>query len=112
MYEVMRYSECGALEGAFAAAWWAKPKWVESRSLKSVGASATSDRDDDEAFARKLKTEIEGDIDVAGPDLAGCLTDLGLIEEYRLYFRRVVHGLGEPYFVCARSPLRLAVGHG
>jgi hypothetical protein len=92
----------GALEGAFAAAWRVKPKWVESRSLKSVGPNATPDGDDEKAFARKLKTKIEGDIDVAWPALAGWLTDLGLIEEYRLYFRPFVHGLGKPYFVGAR----------
>ncbi len=51
-----------------------------------------------EALVRKLKTEVEGDIDVAGPDLAGRLTDLGLIDEYRLYFRPFVLGRGKPYF--------------
>ncbi|MGH8335262.1 MAG: hypothetical protein ACRETL_00225 [Gammaproteobacteria bacterium] len=40
---------------------------------------------------RRLKTEVEGDIEVAGPDLAGSLTDLGLVDEYRLYFRTFVH---------------------
>jgi len=112
MYEVMRYwdedrSEWTALERDFAAAWRALPKWVVSRSLKSVGANATLVGDDFEAFARKLKAEIEGDIDVAGPALAGSLTDLGLIDEYRLYFRPFVLGGGKPYFTGARPPLRL-----
>jgi dihydrofolate reductase len=51
--------------------------------------------------------EVEGDIDVAGPELAGSLTDLGLIDEYRLYFRPFVLGRGKPYFAGARPPLRL-----
>ncbi|MGH6741722.1 MAG: dihydrofolate reductase family protein, partial [Bradyrhizobium sp.] len=34
-------------------------------------------------------------------------TDLGLIDEYQLYFRPFVLGGGKPYFVGARPPLRL-----
>jgi riboflavin biosynthesis pyrimidine reductase len=56
---------------------------------------------------RRLKADVEGDIDVAGPELAGSLTDLGLIDEYRLYFRPFVLGRGKPYFAAARPPLRL-----
>jgi dihydrofolate reductase len=112
VYEIMRYwdqdrEEWDAAEHDFAAAWRAQPKWVASRSLKSVGANASLIGDDIEAFARRLKAEIEGEIDVAGPALAGSLTDLGLIDEYRLYFRPLVLGGGKPYFVGARPPLRL-----
>ena len=46
VYEVMRYwdedqTEWGAEERDFAAAWRRQPKWVVSRSLKSVGPNAT-----------------------------------------------------------------------
>jgi dihydrofolate reductase len=99
--------EWGALKHDFAAAWRARPKWVASRSLKSVGANATLIGDDLEAFVRGLKAKVEGDIEVAGPDLAGSLTDLGLIDEYHLYFRPFVLGRGKPYFARARPPLRL-----
>jgi hypothetical protein len=49
MYEVMRYwdedhPEWGVAEHDFAAAWRAQPKWVVSRSLKSVGPNATLSR--------------------------------------------------------------------
>jgi dihydrofolate reductase len=112
MYEVMRYwdddgPDWGPLEHAFAAAWRAQPKWVVSRSLKSVGANATLVAHDAEAFVRKLKAEIDGDIDVAGPGLAGHLTACALIDEYRLYFRPFVLGSGKPYFAGPRPPLRL-----
>jgi len=112
MYDVMRYwdedlPEWGAVEHDFAAAWRTKPKWVTSRSLKSVGANATLIADDVEAFVRGLKADVDGDIGVAGPDLAGSLTDFGLIDEYRLYFRPVVLGRGKPYFARTRPPLRL-----
>ena len=107
IYEMMRYwdedrPEWDAIEHDFAAAWRAQPKWVASRSLKSVGANATLVGDDLEAFVRKLKAEVDGEIDVAGPDLAGCLTELGLIDEYRLYFRPFV--LGRRQAVLRRRP--------
>jgi dihydrofolate reductase len=112
MYEVMRYwdedrPEWDAGDHNFAALWRAQPKWVVSRSLKSVGPNATLVGNDVEAFVRKLKAEVDGEIDVAGPELAGSLTDLGLIDEYRLYFRPFVLGRGKPYFAGARPPLRL-----
>jgi dihydrofolate reductase len=112
MYEVMRYwdedrPEWGEAGRSFAAVWRAQPKWVASRSLKSVGPNATLVADDVEAFVRRLKAEVDGEIDVAGPELAGSLTDLGLIDEYRLYFRPFVLGRGKPYFAGSRPPLRL-----
>ena len=111
-YEVMRYwdedrPEWGDVERDFAVAWRAQPKWVASRSLKSVGANATLVGDDIQAFVRRLKAEVEDEIAVAGPELAASLTDLGLIDEYRLYVRPFVLGRGIPYFAGARPPLRL-----
>src|SRR6187397_3556421 len=95
MYEVMRYwdddhPEWDAEERAFASAWRTQPKWVVSRSLKSVGPNATLVQDDVEAVIRGLKAQLVGEVQVGGPDLARSLTDLGLIDEYRLYFRPVV----------------------
>jgi dihydrofolate reductase len=80
---------------------------VVSRTLKSVGPKATLVSRDVEAFVRRLKAEVEGVIDVAGPELAGSLTEHGLIDEYQLYFRPFVLGAGKPYFAGARPPLRL-----
>src|SRR5258708_36454436 len=95
------------VEHDFAAVWRAQPKWVVSRSLKSVGTNATLVAGDVEAFVRRLKAEVEGEIDVAGPELAGGLTDLGLIDEYRLYLRPLVLGRRKPFFSRPRPPLRL-----
>src|SRR5215472_13048519 len=55
VYEVMRYwdedhPEWDADEHEFAAAWRRQPKWIVSRSLKSVGPNATL---------------VEGDLDTA-----------------------------------------------
>jgi dihydrofolate reductase len=112
MYEMMRYwdeyqPDWDAAEHEFAAAWRTQPKWVASRTLKSVGANATLVGDDLGAFVRRLKAEVAGDIAVSGPDLAASLTELGLIDEYQLYFRPFVLGSGKPYFAGARTPLRL-----
>ena len=63
MYEVMRYwdedrSEWGAEERDFAAAWRSQPKWVVSRSLKSVGPNATLVDDDIEGGAVAISVGI------------------------------------------------------
>ena len=112
MYEVMRYwdedlTEWGAEERDFAVAWRSQPKWVVSRSLKSVGPNATLVEDDIETAIRGLKARHVGEIDVAGPELAQSLTDFGLIDEYRLYLHPVVLGRGKPFFAGPRPPLRL-----
>jgi dihydrofolate reductase len=112
MYEVMRYwdedhSDWDAAERDYAAVWRSQPKWVVSRSLKSVGPNATLVTDDVEAVIRGLKAQLAGEIEVGGPDLARSLTDLGLIDEYRLYFSPVVLGRGKPFFAGPRPPLRL-----
>lgn len=112
IYEVMQYWDedqagWGEPERAFAEAWRRQPKWVVSRSLKSVGPNATLVADDVGAVVRRLKAELDGEIDLAGPELARSLTDLGLIDEYRLYVHPVVIGSGKPYFAGPRPPLRL-----
>jgi dihydrofolate reductase len=112
MYEIMRYwdddhPEWNADEQAFAAAWRNQPKWVVSRSLKSLGPNARLVEDDLEGAIRKLKAEREGEIEVAGPALAHSLTALGLIDEYRIYLHPVVLGHGKSYFAGPRPPLRL-----
>ncbi|ANB16223.1 dihydrofolate reductase family protein [Dokdonella koreensis] len=112
MYEVMRYwdddhPEWGADEQAFAAAWRNQPKWVVSRSLKSVGPNASLVGDDLEGAIRAMKAGRDGEIEVAGPNLARSLTELGLIDEYRIYLHPVVLGQGTPYFAGPRPPLRL-----
>ncbi len=110
MYEVMRYwdedqPDWEAVEHDFAAAWRAKPKWIVSRSLKSVGANATLVGDDVEAFVRRLKETVDGEIDVGGPNLAHSLRPL--IDEYHLYLRPFLLGGGKPFFAGALPPLHL-----
>lgn len=112
MYEIMRYWDdeqpgWNADERAFAAAWRRQPKWVVSRTLASVGPNAQLIRNDLEQAIRTLKDQHDGEIEVAGPDLAHGLTTLGLIDEYRIYLHPVVLGHGTPYFAGPCPPLRL-----
>jgi hypothetical protein len=60
--------------------------------LKTVGPNATLVEDDLELVICRLKAELVGEIEVAGPELARSLTDLGL---------------GKPFFAGPRPPLRL-----
>lgn len=111
LYEVMRYwdddhPEWGADEREYAATWRGQPKWVVSRTLQSVGPNASLVAGGLGEAVRGLKARIDGEIDVGGPELAQSLTDLGLIDEYRLYLHPVVLGSGKPFFAGPRPPLR------
>jgi dihydrofolate reductase len=112
LYEIMRYwdddlPDWDAEQRDFAAAWRSRPKWVVSRSLKSVGPNATLVQDDIETAIRGLKAQLDGEIDVGGPNLAASLGGLGLVDEYRIYLHPIVLGLGTPFFAGPRPPLRL-----
>lgn len=112
IYEIMRYwdddqPDWDADDHEFAAVWRGLHKWVVSRSLKSVGPNATLIGQDFEAVIRGLKSQLDGEIDVGGPKLAGSLTNLGLIDEYRIYLRPIVLGSGQPFFTGPRPPLHL-----
>lgn len=112
MYEVMRYWDddqpgWDAEEQAYAAAWRRQPKWIVSRTLQAAGPNARLVEGDLADAIRRLKAERDGVIEVAGPGLAHSLTELGLIDEYRIYLHPVVLGQGKPYFAGPRPPLRL-----
>jgi|SRR5665213_446321 len=112
MYEIMRYwdedrPEWSAEECEFAQAWRREPKWVVSRTLKAVGPNATLISEDIEAAIRDLKARLTGEISVSGTKLAQSLGELGLVDEYQLYFHPVVLGRGTPFFAGPRPPLRL-----
>ena len=111
-YEIMRYwdedlPDWDAEDREFAVVFRSRPKWVVSHSLKAVGPNATLVADDFKNVIRRLKAELAGEIQVAGPVLAQSLTEAGLIDEYRLYLRPVVLGGGQPFFAGPRPPLHL-----
>jgi dihydrofolate reductase len=111
VYELMRYwdeddPDWGPDHRQFATAMRRLPKWVASRTLTSVGPNATLIEGDLETAVRALKAAHDGEIDVAGPQLARSLTELGIIDEYRLIFRPFVLGSGAPFFAGPAPPLR------
>jgi len=112
MYEIMAYwddehPEWSADEQAFAAAWRKQHKWVVSRAAPALGPNASLVEGDLATAIRRIKADHDGEIEVAGPDLAQSVTELGLIDEYRIYLHPVVLGQGTPLFAGARSRLRL-----
>lgn len=121
MYGLMRYWDeddpaWGQPEHDFAAAWRKQPKWVVSSTLKEVGPNATLVDDGDvDGLVRRLKRDLPGQMECAGPHLASALTELGLIDEYQIYLHPEVIGSGVPFFAKARPQLRLVanepIGH-
>lgn len=112
LYEIMRYWDeeqegWGDAEREFAEAWKNNKKWVVSRTLGNVGSNARLLGPELEAEVRKLKAEVEGEIEVGGPDLARTLSELGLIDLYRIYLHPVVTGKGTPFFAGPHQRLRL-----
>lgn len=92
----MRISRTGTIEHEYAQVWRSKPKWVASRSLTSVGPNATLVQGNVIDFAANIKSERNGEIEVAGAELANVLSTAGLIDEYRLYFRPLVSAVANP----------------
>lgn len=112
MYETMRYwdqtdQDWDEDRSAFAEAWRAQPKHVVSRTLTSVGPNATLITGVLEDEVWRLKRDVAGEVEVAGPELADGLTRLGLIDEYHIYLHAAVVGGGKPFFAGPRPPLRL-----
>jgi dihydrofolate reductase len=114
MYGLMRYwdgdePEWDDPEREYAAAWQRNPKWVVSRTLQpdDLGPNATL-HGDLERLLRTLKAEQDGEIEIAGTLLAQSATELGLIDEYRIYLHPVVLGAGKRYFAGPAPELRLA----
>lgn len=110
MYDLMRYWDedqptWTPAQHEYAKVWRRQPKWVVSRTLKSVGPNATLIEDDVETALRRVKADNEGEIYFGGTDLARNFTRL--IDAYRLYFHPIVLGSGTPFFAGPRPPLRL-----
>lgn len=110
LYELMSFWDADQEEPphqAFAEAWRANPKWVVSSTLTEVGPNATLLGPDWLEEVRRLKAQLTGDIEVAGPKLSQALGAAGLIDEYWIYLHPVVLGSGTPYFAGPLPRLRL-----
>ncbi len=100
-------------EREFARIWTSIPKVVFSKTLDHVDENSRLVRDHIAEEVNRLK-ELPGKyMDVGGPGLASTFMQLGLIDEYWLYFNPVALGGGKPFFPQnnIQVPLRLFDTH-
>ena len=55
----------------------------------------------------KVRDELDGEIDVSGPNIAWQFIERGLVDEYRLVVHPVAIGAGTPFFPRLATPLSL-----
>ncbi|MFI0368803.1 dihydrofolate reductase family protein [Actinomadura sp. 1N219] len=96
-----------AVEREFARLYQETPRYVFSDSLQSVPEGVTLVRRKDAvATVTRLKQEIDGTLEIGGPELAASLLDL--IDEFWVYAFPVIVGGGKPFLpVGEELPLRL-----
>jgi dihydrofolate reductase len=94
-------------EREFARLWNAMPKIVFSTSLDRVDHNSRLVRGDVAEVFADLRREFDGDMGVAGPNLAAQFVRRGLVDEYRLVVHPVVLGAGTPFWPVLDEPLRL-----
>ncbi len=79
----------------YAQIWRAADKVVYSRTLEEVSSARTRiERNFDPDVIRRMKAEMERDIGVGGPELAGQAIRAGLVDEIQLFLSPVVVGGG------------------
>jgi dihydrofolate reductase len=111
MYETMRYwktdQNFDPAELEYAKFWNQKPNVVFSRTLESVASNDRLVRDHIAEEVDKLKEGPGKYMAVGGGEIASTLINLGLVDEYRFYFRPVVLGRGKPMFQSLTNKLPL-----
>ncbi len=95
------------VEREFAQIWLDTPKVVFSTTLAAVDFNSRLVRGDVGDQLARLRTEFEGDLEVAGPNLASQFVKRGLVDEYRLVVHPVVLGGGTPFFPQLDAPIDL-----
>jgi dihydrofolate reductase len=114
LYETMLYwetadqdSALGAAEREFAEIWQGLPKVVFSTTLESVEGNARLARDSVPEEVRRLKEQVDGDLEVGGAALAADCIELDLVDEYHLFVYPVIVGGGKPFFPPTQASLEL-----
>ncbi len=81
----------------FAEIWRSADKVVYSRTLDEASTARTRvEREFDPDAVRRMKSESEHDLSVAGPELAAHAFRAGLVDEIQLYLSPIVVGAGKP----------------
>jgi dihydrofolate reductase len=114
LYETMLYWETadqdpalGTAEREFAELWQGLPKVVFSTTLESVEGNARLARESVRDEIRRLKEQLDDDLEVGGATLAADCIKLDLVDEYRLFVHPVIVGDGKPFFPSTPSSLEL-----
>jgi len=103
MYEVMAYWETAhtladqpPVGRDFAEIWRAADKVVYSKTLEGASTARTRiERDFDPEAVRQLKTSVDRDLTVGGPELAAQSIKAGLVDEYQLFLTPILVGGGK-----------------
>jgi dihydrofolate reductase len=101
MYDTMVYWETdddsGAVARNYASIWRSAEKVVYSKSLETVSSANTRiERELDPRVIQEMKSTLERDITVGGPNLAAQAFKAGLVDECQLFLTPVVLGGGKP----------------
>ena len=114
LYETMAYWETadqdplfGTAGREFAEIWQALPKVVFSTTLERVEGRARLACDSVPEEVRRLKEQVDGDLEVGGAALAANCIELDLVDEYRLFVYPVIVGGGKPFFPPTHASLEL-----
>jgi dihydrofolate reductase len=111
MYETMSYwktdQNFDQAEREYAKFWNEKPNVVFSRTLKSVAPNDRLVRDNIAEEVNELRKGPGKYMAVGGGEIASTFIKLGLIDEYRFYFRPVLLGKGKPMFQSLTKHLAL-----
>jgi dihydrofolate reductase len=114
LYETMLYWETpdqdsafGADEREFAEIWQALPKVVFSTTLESVEGNARLASGSVPEEVRRLREQVDGDLEVGGAALAAACIELDLVDEYHLFVYPVIVGGGKPFFPPTRASIEL-----
>jgi dihydrofolate reductase len=101
------------VEREFARIWNRTPKIVFSSTLTEVAWNSRLVRGDVGEELARLRTEFDGDMEVAGATLAASFIRRGLVDQYDVIVHPVILGAGTPYFppLENRIPLRLIETH-
>ena len=91
----------------FARIWNPMPKVVFSTTLDRVDHNSRLVRGDVGEIYGELREEFDGDIGVAGPNLAGQFVQRGLVDLFKLVVHPVAIGAGTPYWPPLESPIPL-----
>jgi dihydrofolate reductase len=89
----------------FARIWNATPRIVFSTTLERVEHHSRLVRGDVGEVLAEARQELDGDLEVGGPDLARQFLERGLVDEIELVVHPVVLGDGLPFWPSLEAPL-------